>query len=92
MLVGGWVVPWAAHFLNEQLCPLVFVENNHNTTSNLSPASFIHAPGCLAAAAHARPLAGQGGPQKGRLDVQGWVRPSALVYSRPSHSVLRAGL
>lgn len=35
-------MPWAAHFLNEQLCPPVFVENNHNTTSNLSPASFIH--------------------------------------------------
>ena len=87
-------MPWAAHFLNEQLCPPIFVENNHNTTSNLSPASFIHGSGCLAAAALACPPACGAGraSEKGRLDVQGGVRPLALVYSRPNHSLLRAGL
>lgn len=76
------MVPRAALFLNEQLCPLVFVENNHNTTSNLSPASFIH--GSLAAWQSQHMFAswwGGEGRRHWRLDVKGQVRPLALALA-----------
>lgn len=75
-------MPRAALFLNEQLCPLVFVENNHNTTSNLSPASFIH--GSLAAWQSQHMFAswrGGEGRRDWRLDVKGQVRPLALALA-----------
>lgn len=45
---------------------------------NLSPASFIHAPGCLAAAAHA-PAGGAGEGPRRRLTCREGARPPALV-------------
>lgn len=80
--MGRRVVPRAALFLHEQPCPLVFVENNHNPTSNLSPASFIH--GSLAAWQSQHVFAswrGGEGLRDWRLDVKGQVRPLALALA-----------
>ena len=70
--MGGWVVPRAAHFLNEQLCPLLVVENNHNTTSNLHSGSRLPGggpPHTLGSQRWVGPLRKAGRQVKGRPEA-----------------------
>lgn len=70
-------MPRAARFLNEQLCPLLVVENNHNTRPSL-----LHSrlSGCLAAPMLGRQPAGRAS-KKGRLQVR--VSPWPLPWPCP---------
>lgn len=82
---GGWVAPRAAHFLNEQLCPLPVVKNNHNSPSNLGPASFIHCS--LAAWQPSTCLQASGrGLRERRLDVKRGVGPRLWPWPCPQQT------
>lgn len=86
-------MPRAAHFLNEQLGPLLIGENHHNSTSNLGPASFIQGTPLPGSPSTWLPT-GWGQPQSKEAGHEGGGKACPLlgpIQSGPGLSLLRTG-